>query len=70
MKVQKGLHNSKLYEHFLILTSAITGFISISAFASLFGIPVGITSSEIGLKICSIAAGNKKHKSIIKETIK
>ena len=32
-------------EHFLILASTITGCISISAFASLLGIPIGITSS-------------------------
>ena len=30
-------------EHFLILASAITGCVSISAFASLHGIPIGIT---------------------------
>ena len=35
-------------------------------FASLFGVPVGITSSAIGLKICAITAGIKKYKSIIK----
>ena len=35
-------------EHFLILASAITGCISISAFASLLGIPIEITSSAIG----------------------
>ena len=34
-------------EHFLILASAITGCISISTFASLLGIPIGITSSSI-----------------------
>ena len=44
-------------EHFLILTSTITGCISISAFASLFGVPMVITSSAIGLNICAIAAG-------------
>ena len=43
-------------EHFLILASTITGCISISASASLLGIPIGITSSSIGLKICAIAA--------------
>ena len=43
-------------EHFLILASTITGCISISAFASLIGIPIGITSSAIGLKICAITA--------------
>ena len=57
-------------EHFLILASTITGCISISAFASLIGIPIGITSSAIGLKICAIAAGIKKYKSIIKKNKK
>ena len=42
-------------EHSLILAPTVTGCISISAFASLLGIPVGITSSAIGLKICAIA---------------
>ena len=54
-------------EHFLILASGITGCISTSPFASLLGIPIGITSSVIGLKICAIAAGVKKCKSIIKK---
>ena len=48
-------------EHFLILASKITGCVTISAFASLVGIPVGVTSSEIGLKICAITAGIKKY---------
>ena len=47
-------------EHFLILVSAITGRISILAFASLLGIPVGITSSAIGYEIYAGAAGIKK----------
>ena len=38
----------KYIEHFLILASTITGSISISAFASVVGIPIGITSSAIG----------------------
>ena len=54
-------------EHFLILASTITGCILISAFASLLGIPIGITSSAIGLKICAITARIKKYKSIIKK---
>ena len=53
-------------EHCLILDSGITGCISISTFASLVGIPIGILSSVIGLKICPVAAGIKKYKSIIK----
>ena len=50
-------------ENFFILASTITGYVSISGFASLVGIPIGITSSAIGLKICVI----KKYKSIIKK---
>ena len=38
-------------EHFLILASTTTGYISISSFASYVGIPIGSMSSEIGLKI-------------------
>ena len=34
-------------EHFLILTSTITGCISISAFAYLLGIPIGVRTSAI-----------------------
>ena len=54
-------------KHFSILASAITGYISISTFTSLLGIPLGITSSEIGLKMCVIAAGYKNYKPIIKK---
>ena len=54
-------------EHSLIAFSTITGFVSISAFASLVRIPIGIASSTIGLKICVITTGIKKYKSIIKK---
>ena len=54
-------------ENFLILASTITGCISISAFVSLIGIPIGITSSAIGLKICAVTAGIKKYKLVIKK---
>ena len=37
-------------EHFLILASTITGCISISAFASLLGVPIGIASSATGCR--------------------
>ena len=43
-------------KHFLILASTITGCISISAFASLLGIPIGITSSAAELEIHVIVA--------------
>ena len=38
-------------KHFLILASKITGCVSISAFVSLIGIPIGVTNSAIGLKL-------------------
>ena len=41
-------------QHFLILGSTITGYVSISAFTSLVAILTGITSSEFGLKICAV----------------
>ena len=54
-------------DHSLIVISRITGCVSISAFASFVGIPIGIASSTIGLKICVITAGIKKYKSIMKK---
>ena len=42
-------------DHSLILISTITGCISISAFAFLVGITIGIASSAIVLNICVIA---------------
>ena len=38
-------------------------FVSISAFASLLGIPIGITKSAVRLKICAITAEIKKVKN-------
>ena len=52
-------------DHSLIAISLITGGVSISVFASLGVIPIGITNSAIGLKICVITTGIKKDKSII-----
>ena len=54
-------------EHFHILASTDTGCISISAFASFLGIPIGIISTAIGLKTCAIVAWTKKYKSMIKK---
>ena len=41
-------------EHLLILASTITGCVSISAFASLACVPVGIMNSAVGINICAI----------------
>ena len=54
-------------DHSLIVISTIAGYVFISAFASLFGIPIGIGSSTIRLKICLITAGIKKYKSMIQK---
>ena len=54
-------------EHILNFISTVTRCVSISSFASLIGIPIGIMSSAIGLKICVITTGMKKYKSIIKK---
>ena len=52
---------------FFFLVSDVSGCVSISAFPSLIGVPVTIASSTLGLKICAITVGIKKHKSIIKK---
>ena len=54
-------------EQLHILISTVTGCVSICEFASLVAIPIGIRSSAIGLKICSVTAGIKKYKSKIKK---
>ena len=54
-------------EVLLILDSTITGCVSTSAFTSLVAIPVGITSSAVGLNICIITVVNKKYGSNIKK---
>ena len=54
-------------EHFSTSASTKLECISVSAFASLLGISIGITSFTIGLNICAIAAGIKKYMSSIKK---
>ena len=66
-KQEKVSTNLNYFEHFLNLASAIAECISSSAFASLLGIFIGITSSAIALKIFAIVARYKKCKSIIKK---
>ena len=54
-------------EQLLVLASTVFGCISISAFASLVAIPVGFTSSVVGINICAITSAIKNYKSIIKK---
>ena len=58
---------SSYLEHLLILVSTVTGCISITVIAALVAIPVGIRSSLVLIKLCTITAGIKKYKSITKE---
>ena len=54
-------------DRLLIVISTITGCVSISPFASLVRISIGIASSTTGLKIFAISGRIKKYKSIIKK---
>ena len=63
-KYQKTCKYSNYAEHVLILVLTITGCVSISAFASLVCVPVGITSSAVGIKICAITAGIKRYSQL------
>ena len=61
------LKNLNYFEHFHILGSAISVCVSISGFVSLAGIPIGITTSAIGLKIWALTVAIKKYESISKK---
>ena len=63
-KNYKKVQTTRNYiQHILILGSAITGYISISAFASLVGFSIGVKSSVKWLKTCAITAALKKYHS-------
>ena len=66
-KHKKGCRVLNHIEHLLGKVFTITGCVSIFAFASLVGIPIGTTSSAIGLKICLITSGIKQYKLITKK---
>ena len=57
-------------EHLFILVSTVTVCVSVSAFASLVCVPVGITSFAVGIKICAMTEGIKKYKAVIMRTKK
>ena len=54
-------------DHSLIAICTITVCVSISAFTSLVVIPIGITFTPTGLKICVTTVEIKKYKSMIKK---
>ena len=47
-KLKKVCRVLPYIEHLLILASTVTGCVSISAFAPLVGIPIGIASLAVG----------------------
>ena len=59
-KHKKACRFFNYIEHLIILISTVSGYVSISAFASLVGIPIGNTIYAIGLNICVITARIKK----------
>ena len=58
------------FQNFLILASTVTDSVSSSACTSLVCVPVSVTSSTVGRKICATTAGIKNCKSIIKKNKK
>ena len=60
IKKYKSITKKKKNKHDEILLLTKTN----PAFASLFGIPIGVRSSVVGLRICSITAGIKEYKLI------
>ena len=64
-KKHKNIHSFKLYWALTYFNFYSNRCFSISAFAPLVGIPIGIRSSSIGLKNCVITSGIKKYKLII-----
>ena len=56
-----------MLEHLLILVLTITSCVSVSTFVSLVCVPVGITTSVVGIKICVINARIKNYKSTTKK---
>ena len=57
-KHKKTCRALNYFSHFFIFITAVSGCVSISAFASLVGVPVVLC---IGLKICAINTAIKKY---------
>ena len=56
-KQKKVCRDLNYFGNFLVFVSAASGCVSVSAFASLVGVSVGISSSTVEIKICAITAG-------------
>ena len=66
-KHKKKCWNLNCLEHFLLFISAVSGLCFDTAFASLIGVLIGISSSAIGLKKYEliIKKKRKKHDKIV-----
>ena len=53
-KYKKTCKYLNYVEYMLILASSVTGSISVSEFASLVCVPIGITNSPVETRICAI----------------
>ena len=69
-KHKKKYKHLNYVEYLLVLASTFTGCVSISAFASLVAIPVGFTSSVVGIRICATTAGIKSIFQLYRKTRK
>ena len=56
-KYKKTCKSLNYVVNLLILVSTVTDCVSISEFASLVFVTIGITSSAVGLNICAIITG-------------
>ena len=56
-------------EHLLILACSSTGYVPISVFLSLAGIPLDVSSSVITIITSIVTAGIKNYKSIIQKKV-
>ena len=67
-KKHKKIFNILNYiEHLLILSCSFTGYVPISAFVSLVGIPLDVSSSVITIRTSIVTAGIKNYKSMIQK---
>ena len=63
-KYKKVCRALNYFEHFFkFCVSTVSGCILVSAFALLVDVPVGITSSAVGFKLCAITAITKKKRN-------
>ena len=63
---KKACRALNYFENF-VFVSAISGCVSISAFAPLLSVPADTVSSAVEINIFAVTAGIKKYKSVIKK---